>query len=353
MGPTRAEPPPDALPAISPVAAYRLRWKRRRRLWRAVRSRQALTPVVDRTRRIAGDAILGFLCLRNEDARLPHLLRHYRGLGVDHFLVVDNDSDDATPARLADQPDVSLWRTDASYRGSGFGIDWINWLLTRYGAGHWCLTVDADELLVWPDALPDLPALTARLSALGRPAYGAVMLDLFPRAPLSDGPAPDDPLSVLRWYDAGPWQAVRQRPMGNLWVQGGTRARAFFAHDPRRAPTLNKLPLLRWRRGMVYVNSTHAALPRGLNGWYDGPGGAQPGGVLLHTKFLPGIVARAAEERVRAQHFHTPAAFDDYYESLQAQPTLWHPGALRYDGPADLAANGLARALPDPVESLR
>ena len=43
--------------------------------------------------------------------------------------------------------------------------------------------------------------------------------------------------------------------MRNLAIQGGPRAR-FFAKDPRRAPTLNKVPLVRWQRGYVYVNST-------------------------------------------------------------------------------------------------
>jgi hypothetical protein len=335
------------LPRISPLAAYRLRWKRRRALWRAFRSRRALDPVTPPPGHFPRGAILAFLCLRNETARLPHLLRHYRALGVGHFLVVDNGSDDGTVALLRDQPDVSLWRTTASYRASRFGIDWINWLLARHGRGHWCLTVDADELLVYPgDDRHDLHALTAWLDRAGLAAFGALMLDLYPRGPLGQGAMPDDPLSVLQWFDAAPYCAKRQVPMGNLWVQGGARARVFFADTPRRAPTLNKLPLVRWRRGYAYMNSTHAMLPRRLNAVYDGPGGEAPSGELLHTKFLSDFVPRSAEERGRAQHFHTPSAFQDYYDRIAQAPTLWHPGAARYQGPEQLEQLGLIRA-PD------
>ena len=104
---------------------------------------------------------------------------------------------------------------------------------------------------------------------------------------------------------------------------------AFFADRPERAPTLNKLPLVRWRRGFVYVNSTHSMLPARLNDAWDGPGDPRLSGALLHTKFLPEIVAKSAIERTRRQHFHDPDAFDDYYAALGANPDLWHPGAAR------------------------
>src|SRR5699024_2497320 len=99
---------------------------------------------------IRGDDILVFATLRNERVRLPYFLDYYRRMGVDHFLVVDNASNDGSAKWLAAQPDVSLWRTRASYKAARFGMDWINWLLWRHGGDHWCLTVDPDEFLVYP-----------------------------------------------------------------------------------------------------------------------------------------------------------------------------------------------------------
>ncbi|SLN17813.1 hypothetical protein ROJ8625_00578 [Roseivivax jejudonensis] len=342
---------PEADPAErvrrSVAEAFRLRWMRRRLLWRALRARHALTPVADRTRTIAPGVVLAFTVVRNEALRLPYFLSHYRALGVGHFLVVDNDndSDDDTRALLVDQPDVSLWHTTARYRAARFGLDWCGWLRMRHGHGRWCLTVDADELLVYPGCdRTDLPALTRWLDRQGLSGFGALMLDLYPAGPLDAvryTPG-QDPTEVLRHFDAGPYRSVRQRPMGNLWTQGGARERAFFADAPRRSPTLNKIPLMRWNRRHVYVNSTHSALPPRLNALYDGPGGMCPSGVLLHTKFLPDAPARAARERARGEHFHTPEMFADYYVSVEAAPTLHHAGSVRYTGPAQLAALGLA-----------
>ena len=330
-------------------AAYRLRWKRRRLLWRSWRSRRQLRCLTDRTGKIGADAILACVVLRNEITRLPYFLDYYRRLGIGHFLIIDNGSDDGSTQMLLEQGDVSLWHTQNSYRASRFGVDWLNYLLMTYGHNHWCLTVDADELLTYGGCGDhDLPALTQWLDRQGRCGFGALMLDLYPRGAL-DGVryvAGQDPMEVLSWFDTGPYRAVRQRPMGNLWVQGGVRERVFFSSDPRRSPTLNKIPLIRWHRSYAYVNSTHAALPPRLNALYDGPGGTPPSGALLHTKFLPEIVPKSATEKQRQQHFHTPADFDPYYDHLTSAPDLWNDKSLKYSGPSQLIDLGMMRA-PD------
>lgn len=333
-----------SLQPISAWAAYRLRWKRRGLLWRSFRSRHQLDTVVDRTDRIGTSDILAIVVLRNERLRLPFFLAHYRALGVGQFLVVDNGSDDGSQDLLAEQADVSLWRTEHSYRAARFGLDWVTWLKTRYGHGHWCLMADVDEILVYAEhETQDLHHLTGALEARDRRAFGALMLDLYPKDRLGrQSYAPgQDPVEVVDWFDDGPYRAARQDPLGNLWVQGGARERMFFQQEPRRSPTLNKLPLIRWDRRYACVNSCHSALPRSLNDAYSGPGGRDPSGVLLHSKFLPDILARSAEEKQRAEHFHAPQNFDDYYDRLMSEPVLWHEGSVRYDGWRQLCDIGL------------
>lgn len=338
--------PAPAMRRLTLTEAWRMRWKRRRLLWRSFRARHQLSVLQDRTAQIAPDDILAVLVLRNEMLRLPFFLDYYRRLGVAHFLVVDNGSDDGSAELLTAQPDVSLWQTGASYHASRFGLDWMTWLQMRHAHGHWCLMVDVDEILVFPEA-GDLSGLTRLLDRAGQQAYGALMLDLYPKGPPdSHSYTPgQDPAEVLDWFDNGPWRAVRQYPMGNLWVQGGARERMFFADDPRRSPTLNKLPLVKWNRRYAYVNSTHSLLPPRLNAAYDGPQGATPAGVLLHSKFLPGIVSRSAIERDRQQHFHTPADFDGYYRQVMESPDMWHEGSQHYGGPEDLERLGLMRRI--------
>ena len=339
---SRPERPPDD--PVSWRQAYRLRWKRRRLLARAFRKRRQLRPVADRTERIVPGEILGFATLRNEAVRLPYFMEHYRRLGVDHFLVVDNDSTDETPAFLADQPDVSVWRTTHSYRLARFGVDWLTWLQIRYGHGHWCLSVDADELLIYPNwQTRPLPALTNWLDLSGRSSFATTMLDMYPEGRIADVPyrAGQDPIAVLPWFDAGNYMIRKQMPLGNLWIQGGVRSRMFFADRPRLSPTLNKIPLVKWNRRFVYVNSTHSALPRRLNAVYGTDGSEEPSGVLLHTKFLDQIVEKSGEELQRREHFANSSRYDDYYRQIMENPVLWTPGSTRYRGWRHLEAAGL------------
>ena len=127
---------------------YVLRLARKRWRIRAFRKRRELRTLVDRTDLIAPDNILLFSTLRNERVRLPFFLRYYRDLGVSHFLIVDNDSDDGSREYLQAQPDVSIWTTPHSYKRARFGVDWLNWLQMKYGHDHWCLVGDPDEFFV-------------------------------------------------------------------------------------------------------------------------------------------------------------------------------------------------------------
>ena len=315
--------------------AYRMRWKRKRLLFRAWRKRKQTFLVTDNTDRIAPNSVLIAMTVRNEMARLPYFMEYYRKLGVAHFLIVDNDSTDGTDAYLSKQSDVSLWTTPHSYKLSRFGLDWLTWIMRKHAHGHWCLTLDADELLVYRN-MPnrDLQALTEHLETQGERMLGTLMLDMYPKGKLGlQTHDPDsDPLMTLRWFDANGYRIQVQPKMRNLWVQGGVRARVFFKDDPRRAPTLNKIPLVKWQRSYVYVNSTHALLPRKLNRVYPEQGRTPPKAVLLHTKFLPNIVEKAEEELTRRQHFANSALYEDYYAALIEDIDLWCPDSVAYEG---------------------
>lgn len=324
--------------------AYRLRIRRRRFLLRAWRKSGQLQPVQDRTAQIAPDTILGFATLRNEALRLPFWLAHYRRLGVGHFLIVDNGSDDGTAEMLAAQPDVSLWTTQDSYKLSRFGMDWLTWLQMKHAHGHWALTVDADEILVYPaHESHDLHALTAWLRDRRIASFGAMMLDMYPKGPLSEAPyaAGDDPAQAIPWFDADTYRDRINPKFDSKWIQGGVRDRVFFADRPERAPTLNKVPLVDWRKPYAYVTSTHHMLPKRLNRVFPGQGAGRPSGVLLHNKFLNTIADKSREEQSRKQHFENSSLYGAYYEALIADPDLWYDGSVRYEGADQLVRLGL------------
>lgn len=321
---------------------YRMRWKRRRLIRRALARRHDLSRVSVDEARIEAARFPCYVTLRNEYARLPNFLAHYRALGVDHFLIVDNGSDDGSAEYLEKQPDVSLWSTLASYKDARFGMDWITCLQFRFGSGKWALTVDADELLILPYGRK-LPELVQHLDATGRDSFGALMLDLYPEGPVGTGSfdAGDDPLAVLQWFDAPAYRARRHPVFDNLWIQGGVRDRVFFGSEPERAPTLNKTPLVKWSRRYVYVTSTHQMLPRGLNRVFEA---GRPTGILLHTKMLPQISAKSEEEIERRQHFENSDLYQDYYNALINHPVFWSEQSVRYRDPDQLLELGLMDA---------
>lgn len=273
--------------------------------------------------------------------RLPHFLDHYRKLGVGHFFFVDNASNDGTTEYLADQPDVSLWLTAHSYKLSRFGMDWLGWLQWRFGHGHWCLTVDADELLVLPnDTDKNLVDLTAWLDETGKKAFGALMLDMYPKTRISEAnyESGDDPITVLNWFDADNYRHIRHPIYDNDWIQGGVRERVFFSKDPRRSPTLSKTPLVKWHWRYAYVSSTHQLLPRKLNRVFDLEHHSLPTGVLMHTKFLPDIMQKSSEEIGRRQHFENSELYQDYHQALENGPCLWDESSHEFENWEQLVA---------------
>lgn len=313
--------------------AYRMRLKRKRLRIRAFRKRRELTPVMDRTDSLRRSDIVVFSTFRNEDIRLPYFLRYYREMGVNHFVMVDNDSEDGGREYLAQQPDVSLWTTKSSYKTARFGVDWINWLLNKHGHGRWCLVVDTDEFFVYPfcDTRP-IRALTDWLDASSIRSFGAMLLDMYPKGRIDQASyvRDSDPLATASWFDAGNYMITRNKLFGNLWIQGGPRARMFFDDAPQRAPALNKIPLVRWDRKFVYISSTHTLLPRGLNLVYDEWGGEKPSGILLHTKFLDTFTEKAREELGRKQHYANSHEYRAYAAGLADNPDLWCKWSEKY-----------------------
>ena len=292
-----------------------------------------LNNVQNHTGRIRpGDVIL-VSTMRNEQIRLPYFLRYYRDLGIDHFLFVDNDSTDGTLEYLSGQPDISVWHTRASYKKSAFGIDWMNWLQRKYCHNHWTLVVDPDEFLVFPFCdTRSIRALTDWLDNSAIRSFAAMLLDVYPKGRIDAVPyqAGQDPMEIASWFDSGNYTITRNPNYGNLWIQGGPRSRMFFPDQPKKAPALNKTPLVKWDRKYAYVSSTHALLLRGLNQVYDDWGGEKASGVLLHTKFLDTFTAKAQEELTRGQHYAGSSEYKAYADKLQNHPELWCKWSEKY-----------------------
>lgn len=305
---------------------------------------QGLVPVARRMGASAPGQVWLAAVMRNERARLPFFLEYYRKLGIGHFLMVDNASTDGSASYLAEQPDVSLWHTSGSYRAARFGADWINGLLSRHAVGRWVLTVDLDEFFVYPfcESRP-IRALTDWLESASARAFPAMLIDLYPKGPVASARHVEgqNPIDVAPWFDTGNYTYRRNPLFRNLWIQGGARARAFFADTPDLAPALNKIPLVRWQKKFVYASSTHMLLPRGLNLVYEEWGGERASGALLHAKLLDLFPARAAEEVSRREHYANSLEYRAYLAGNAPARSLWSPHSARFEGWRQLDDLGL------------
>ncbi len=310
-----------------------MRLRRKRRLLRCLRKRRELKAVRNQTAQIRPEDVLLMSVVRNEKIRLPYFLDYYRKLGVSHFLFVDNNSDDGTREYLSDQSDVSVWWADASYKRSTYGVDWSNYLLRTYAHGHWVLTVDPDEFLVYPfcDTRP-IDALTDWLDDTGVRSFGTMLIDMYPEGTIEDAPYDEgqNPFELAPWFDAGNYMITRNPAYGNLWIQGGARARVFFQDAPKKAPALNKIPLVKWHRRYAYVSSTHALLPRGLNQVYEEKGGEKTSGALLHAKLIDTLGDKAREEMQRGEHYRASGEYKAYATQLDYNPVFWNKWSEKY-----------------------
>ena len=300
-----------------------------------------LEPLGDRPIEPGPGEVLLFTVIRDEAWRLPWFLATYRKLGVDRFFVVDNGSTDGGAEHLLGQPDVHLFPTSASYAAAMSGMRWINELVDRYGAGHWCLYVDVDELLVVP-GIEDhgLRPLLDSMELRGQEALRAFMLDMHgPTADHRPECRPgDDPLPLFPLFDAThhPFGAV-ECPYRQM--SGGIRRLAGTTCD------LTKTPIIRGGRSIRFLSSSHRTTPGVL---------ADVTGVLLHFKLAgapatwtmdaigdrrPGCVRRHLADSMPGRRGDEARAF-------------MGPTTVRYESSRQLLALGLLECPEDFLAGL-
>ena len=146
--------------------------------------------------------VIAISVVRNGALWIASFLAHHRKLGVRHFVVLDNGSDDGTREMLASEPDVTLLQTDAPYHA--YENTMKRYLAKRFCHKRWCLCVDVDELFEYPlqDQAP-LPALVAYLDERKYNAVVTQMLDMFSDIPLNrlESQPSDDLKATFPLYD--------------------------------------------------------------------------------------------------------------------------------------------------------
>ena len=235
-------------------------------------------------RRVRGKVVV-FAVVFNGIDHLQPFLNHYRALGVESFVIVDNASTDGTRELLAAAADVVLYDQPGSFRASAHGVAWINPLIQAHAQGRWALFVDIDEHLVFPgmDRGRRLSDLVAYAEDQGAGCFPSYMLDLF----ASPGSAREG-FAGHRYFDSEYVTFPSILPPYRM-VQGGVRGRLTG-----RQFLITKSPLVRVDPDVIFLenNHLHTHLPP-----------CDVTTALLHYKFVGDAQARFAEAVERGEHF--------------------------------------------------
>jgi hypothetical protein len=274
------------------------------------------------------------LCnVRDEIDLLPHFLKHYREIGVKRFAFVDNGSSDQTVPFLLDQSDCDVFQFTGSFQQSGFGMTWKNLLLLTYLHAKWYFSVDADEHAVydgWPGI--GLDEFADRMSARGRSAVTAMMVDMYGPGPVAEAQVKPGgslldacPLFDGDGYKAGFPRNWREDNFPRLNTWGGARERIFGRKNG--IGMLAKTPLI--LEPNIYFYDPHTVLPVGLNF-------TTMEIALLHFRFSAALMGKIA--RVFEHRGHTQGSIDDYQlisDRMKADSKFGfaYSGSVKFEAP--------------------
>lgn len=315
------------------------------------------------------DEVRLFAKVRNEALRLPFFLSYYRSLGVDRFFIIDNGSTDDTLDILSQNRDCHIFSTSELMSKSRCGIDWIQPLLDQFGQSRWCVIVDADELLVYPDSeTVPLQKFCEELDDSHANAFPCYLLDMYPEGPIDNIKyKPGQPfLDACPFFDESGYRWIHRRKKGPTvgpTIVGGPRLRMFNPElldrrlrtrikrklltccgkifpgvSPPRPITLNKIPLVRWNEKMSFEDAAHdisfANLASGV-------------GALLHFKYLGNFVDKVREEMTRKAYCNDGEEYARYFRLLKNNHQLDFTCGLsrRFAGSRQLLELGLIKEI--------
>lgn len=249
--------------------------------------------------------IVLFAVAHNELLRLPDFLNHYRQLGVNTFIFVDNNSNDGSLAFLLQQDDCHVFTTEHSFNEAGSGISWINYLIHQYAhSNQWCIHADIDELLVYPHyETQSLHQLATYLDSQNAEAMSSFMLDMYP-ANLQQQLAfkTGDNMLQTAPYFYNHYYFYHQRECPYIHPVGG-----ILNHF--EVPVwLTKTGLFKMRPDFYFLASTHDSTPMKI---------ADVSSAYLHFKMLGDFKEKSIAEKERKEHFAGGKAYSLYAQMYE------------------------------------
>lgn len=263
------------------------------------------------------------LCVaKNDLRRLQMVVEHHRQLGVEHFVVLDNDSTDGSRDWLIQQPDIDIYLVRQKFQ-SLIKYGWINRLIAHYGLNCWYLYLDSDELLVYPGCeqvgLRQMPQI---LEHKQQDRLAALMLDMYSAKTLYSPTDPEQPLQdQYNFFDSQSYDLTlgKRGPI----IKGGPRKRVF-SEKSEDSPLLIKYPLFKALPGTIF-ESAHYLYPYQATQRIEA--------AILHYKFLDSDLKRH-EQIAREGNFQGGSReYKRYLSTYRDQQNLTFigEGSVRYE----------------------
>lgn len=224
---------------------------------------------------IQTDGPIVVCAVKDDLTRIREFMKHYRKLGVEKFIMIDNGSCDGTEEFLAEQDDVLLYKTEEKYN-SRKKTAWVNLAIAINGIEQWYLIVDSDEFFAYPEMEKiSITDYAKDLKDKGMLQVKTFMLDMYPEGRLCDESKDSEHFIEDYCYfdkDSDFYWYVQESGIAG----GGLHARLFgLDKDPR-----TKISMIYYGKKRLVVGSHHM-FP--LEEDIETP----IGGVVKHYKFLP------------------------------------------------------------------
>lgn len=302
-----------------------------------------LFKLVSGTRR--DDAVTVCSIVKDEIFHLPAFFDHYRKLGAEQFIILDDKSRDGTAEFLRAQPDCVVLEAQLGFgdilpSGQRAGVMWKSAIPQTFCKDRWAFYIDADELVFLP-GFADIRSLTEQLERKNAGAIGGAMIDFYPESisEVGNTEPPENREAMLArypYFDACrhlAWKAGELRP---TILNGGVRERLLrefkiekrgygkqatfgkrvarmwsrlFSGRPNFA-SLHKVPLVRWTEGRSYFHSHTLNVPPDVDLILP----------IAHFKFTAALdskIVSALESGAYSQGSRTYLAYRDLLKAMR------------------------------------
>jgi hypothetical protein len=259
------------------------------------------------------------VCLmRDAELTITSFIEHYLSLGAAHIVLLDNDSNDRTVELASAYDNVSIFRCGLPF--AQYQLPMKRWLAREFCTGCWCLSVDSDELFLYPEAEEmQLPDFLHYLRSNSFTAASAHMLDMFADCSLQNvQSAPQDNVrKKYPYYDLEDIHEVLPEVQVKLTrnsdlrcLRGGIRKTLFGSGNF----LLTKTPLF-------FVDDDIQIFPQNEH-FVEGVTIADVTGVLLHYKMLSSFREKAEDAVRRKNHWRNSLEYTLYLQGLDEKPNI-------------------------------